>query len=199
MTFVGYGLSGPDNGLHFFDDLDLRVDGHDLPCCRSCGLVDDPRWLNPALRMRRRTLDWSSTYDGVNTVSDRFRSLVVDEPSIEFLPLPSDPDFFVPVVHQIVEFDAAIADTTFKYPCEVCGRATQIAGIPHRGFRRIEALPDGFSRTDVIFGSAPGSPGTPRPYLQHPLILVPPDLGRRLLDANLKGLYLEAFPNDKFY
>ncbi len=185
----GYSLHGPDNGLHFYD-------GDDVPACPVCGLVDDPRWMNPRLRMRRRRFDVSSTYDGRNIVSERFRALTASAPGIRFIALPNDPDFFVPVVDAVVEMNIEARPPKLSDQCEACGRWTQIArGGPPMVLMPESSLPEGFSRSDQIYGSATGHT-PPQPVLQGPFMLVSEELGARLQAEELKGLYLEPVIDD---
>ena len=182
MDDIGFSLSGHDNGLHFFY-------GAVVPACSSCALVDDPGWLHPTIRMRRRTMDFSTTYDGKTIVSDRFRSFVADEARISFVPLPNDPEFFVPQSDVTVAFDVVARGTTYQYPCDVCGRSTQIAGANPVILMPEVILPEGFSRTDAVFGSATGRAYSPA--LQRPKLLVSAGLGRRLLAERFVGLEME--------
>ncbi len=179
---IGFSLTGQNNGLHFFY-------GAVAPACSSCALVDDPGWLHPTIRMRRRRMDFSTTYDGKTIVSDRFRSFVADEPGIGFVPLPNDPEFFVPESNVLVAFDAAARGTTFQFVCDVCMRPTVIVGAEPIILMPGVELQNGFSRTDRVFGSATGR--SESPALQKPKLLVSPGLGRRLLAERFVGLEME--------
>jgi len=85
---AGYDFVGVDNDRYMLGDR------KDYPRCRLCGTKTDPLWIDPDFRLGRRKLDISFTYDGYLIVSLAITKLL-SESEIRFLPLPSEPGFFV--------------------------------------------------------------------------------------------------------
>jgi len=123
--------------------------------CGSCGYLIDRSAVDPQLRIRRRSFDLSSTYDGVNIASLRFKEHVqrVRYAGVDFLPLPADPDFFVIRPQTTVPFDSARRRTRFEKPCPACGQYESVVGVTPPFLRQSNPLSDGFFRTDLEFGS----------------------------------------------
>ena len=180
---TGYSLSGHDNKSWYWEDYD------GVPKCASCGLVNDPLWINPDFELNRKDMDLSFTHDGQKIVSDRFVTASAGQPGITFIPLPNHPGHHLVDVDRTVAFDIEARGTTLSRRCPTCGRFTHIAGATPVHLRPGVTLQPGFSRTDIEFGSSRLNPNLP--YQQHPLILVDPDLGHHLASARLKGLVLK--------
>ena len=170
-------LSGHDNKSYYFERTDA-------PACAGCGLVTDLEWINPRLRLNRKGLDFSYTYDLTPIASARFALFASRHSGARFLPLPGVNGFYLMIVDPIVRVDPT--SIRMKDRCIVCGRYTQVAGgsTPVPG----EQIPVGFSRTDAVFGSARDRPD--RKTCQHPITLVDSELGRLLPQERFKGLII---------
>ena len=144
---IAYQLSGHDN-----DTWAYKWPG--APRCQACGYVTNRDTIDPALRVKRRRLDVSSTYDNVLLVSRRLAEACLDEWEVGLVPLTADPEFLALRPPRIVPFDAERRGTRFENKCSLCGRYESVVGAKP-GFLRISALPtpDGFFRTDLEFGS----------------------------------------------
>ncbi|MCY2963068.1 MAG: hypothetical protein NT069_05335 [Planctomycetota bacterium] len=154
--------------------------------CEKCGMLLD-KWheLLPGLRLRKRDLDLSSTYDGVMVASARFRDfyLAGGFSGLEFTVLPSDPTFFSMNSSRIVEFDAIVRGTQFAEWCETCRKWKSVAGATpaflKTGFS-ISGLE--FVRTDVEFGYADE---------QHPLLICGVQAAQSLKKSGFRRLELQ--------
>jgi hypothetical protein len=144
---IAYQLSGHDNGTSAYG-------WPGAPRCLACGYITDRNAIDPELRVKRRGLDVSSTYDNVLLVSRRFAEACRYEWDAGLVALASDPEFFVLKPPRVVPFDAARRGTRFEKLCPVCEQYESVVGA-NPGYLRIAALPtpDGFFRTDLGFGS----------------------------------------------
>lgn len=154
--------------------------------CEACGELLN-KWSVPldGLVVKKRSLDLSSTYDGVIIVSYRFRSLYESAGLIglAFEDLPNDSGFFAIQAVRSVEYDAERRGTRFVKQCEQCGTYESVVGatpVYLKGTATVET--NEFVRTDLEFGSEDE---------KAPLLLCGEFAATELQNGNLKGLELE--------
>lgn len=124
-----------------------------IPACPVCGYKTDLYFVNPSFRVKSRAYDLSSTYDGYDIASLKFKEVCrrLKLKGIEFLPLPSDPEFFVIKPTALTSFDSVSRKTKFESLCATCGFYKAVAGATPV-FLLSEPETD-ISGTDIIFGS----------------------------------------------
>ena len=179
-----YSLHCPDNDSNMCgsdDRLFGEVKG--IPVCRMCGYKTDPYVVNSLFRVKRRVYDLSSTYDGYEIASMKFKEVCMrlELGGLEFLPLPADTQFFVVKPTVLTAFDYISRQTHFESLCAACGFYKSVAGATP-AFLLSEPESD-LSGTDILFGS-----GNSRGRM-----LIATERARTLLMAEkLKGLEFEA-------
>ena len=173
-----YVLSAPDNDSH------MLTHAPESMRCGSCGRSLDPRWVDPAFRLRQTAWDASFTYDGYLIVSEKFREVVGDRGAY-YLDLPSEPSFFVLRPAATVRFDAVRRRTTFENFCRACDRYHDVTGATP-AFLRSAPPPDELRGTDVEFGNGDE---------QHPLVIVGREVADELQTSRLNGVELERVAN----
>ena len=125
--------------------------------CEVCSALKD-KW-NEYLRgliVKRRKFDVSCTYDGVTTVSTRFKAAYESAVlyGLRYRRLPDDPEFFTIRPERAVAFDAERRHTRFLDRCSACGEFNSVAGaFPVFLKPGTEVGDREFVRTDVEFGS----------------------------------------------
>jgi hypothetical protein len=152
MNMKIFSVSCPDNDSYMCASTDhVHVDG--VPTCVSCGYKTDPYFINPLFRVKRRTYDLSSTYDGYDIASLKFVEACNRNhlAGLSFLPLPSDDGFFAIRPESFVKFDAEARKTRFEGLCSTCGGYKSVAGA-HPVFL-LERPSTDLSATDQLFGS----------------------------------------------
>lgn len=183
-----YSLHCPDNDSNMCGSDDRLFDDiESIPVCPVCGYKTDLYFVNPSFRVKRKAYDLSSTYDGYDIASLRFKEACqrLKLKGIEFLPIPSDSEFFVLKPTAITPFDSASRKTRFESLCTACGFYKAVAGATP-AYLLSEPESD-LSGTDVVFGS-----GNSRCRM-----LIATERARKLLTAEkLTGLeFKEAMHN----
>ena len=176
---VAYYVYGQDN-------LSEMYDGQAVTRCSRCGFVTEPRFVAPSFELERRQYDWSQTNDGCCIVSRRVKELAERHGygGLEFLDLPSEPDFFRLIVSNYVEFDTRRRETILEDYCDVCGRFRTVAGATPAFLKRTRTpLAEGIYRTDIEFGTGDE---------QSPLYLVATETRNLMKREKLKGLTFGA-------
>ena len=154
--------------------------------CPACGEMLN-KWDVPLtdLRLKRRRSDISATYDGVKTVSQRFRDVCETEglTGLRFISLPKDKAFYAIRPIRAVRFDAVRRQTEFLNRCDVCGRYRSVVGATPVCLKAGESIhPKEFVWTDLEFASGDE---------KHPLLLCGVEAGQILKRAKLRGLDIE--------
>ncbi len=177
---IGYDITGPDNRCHIY------FEAAGLQRCAKCGFKLEQTYVNPDLRIRPRTYDFSSTYDNCLIVSRRFKEFCVRFGYTEVIchPLPSDKDFYFLEVKNIIPFDVERGNIRFSNYCDECGNFESITpAYPVFLKNVVEPLKDGFYRTDLVFASGDE---------KEPLIIVGVETYEKLKREKFHGLYFEA-------
>lgn len=149
-----YSLHGLDNDSNMCGSTDRLFDELvGIPICRDCGYKTDLYFVNPAFRVKRRVYDLSETYDGYSIASIKFIEACkrFNLEGVEFIRLPSDPEYFLLKPTTITKFDSETRKTRFNTLCNNCGFYNSVAGATP-AFLLSEPITD-LSGTDVVFGS----------------------------------------------
>jgi hypothetical protein len=160
----------------------------DVHRCSICGELL-AKWDEAltGLVVKKRKYDIAVTYDGVEVVSERFRSVCESHrlAGLTFRQLPDDPAFFAIRPTNVVAFDTVRRKTRFVNPCATCGQHKAVVGATPV-FLKVGSVigPLEFARTDVEFGNDDG---------KHPLLLCGQASADALTKAKLSGLDLELF------
>jgi len=147
-----YSLHCPDNDSSMCGSADkLFLSG--VPFCLACGFKTDLYFINSEFRVKRRIYDLSATHDGYYIASLKFKEACnrLGLHGLEFLPLPSDPEFFVVKPTTITLFDFKSRKTRFEGLCSNCNQCRAVAGATPV-FLLAEPESD-LSGTDIVFGS----------------------------------------------
>jgi hypothetical protein len=150
---VGYAVIAHHN------DSRMYLGGPSVPRCLACGCVEAVDYVNPAFRLVRPELDWSTTHDGCALVSARVKAFFEERgvPGAAFLPLPSSPRHYRLSSRRVLPVDLGRQRTCFGDYCARCSRHRVVAGshlVVLMGVTR--PLPAGLYRTDVEFGEGDG-------------------------------------------
>ena len=197
---VAYELSAHDDGTHMlgeetyrlpcsagFHDWRFGKDGMPHPAtCPTCGRKIDPEYVNPKFKAKRRTWDFSTTYDGYHIVSKRFREFCLTHgwEGMTCVPLPADKEYFVLRLSTLLPFDVKRRGTRFEDLCPACGAFYNVTGANPVYLRGItEPIQEGFFRSDLEFASGPE---------QNPLILVGIRTAEELQKQKFQKFDLEA-------
>jgi hypothetical protein len=180
---IGYEISGYDNNSYMTGNWNgfLPEIQTIIPHCHECGYRVDYRFTNPYFKLRRKTLDFSSTYDGVDIVSLKFKEFCIrnEYKNLKFTKLPLVPNFF----------QFSVEENTLKYNfsfrenlCEKCGQYESVVG-PSLNIDDInEILKDGFYKSDLWFASG---------NEKSPVIVIAPSTKKKLEKENFKNLCLK--------
>ncbi|NDV95812.1 hypothetical protein D0T84_12955 [Dysgonomonas sp. 521] len=150
---IGYRMSGYDNNSYMTGSCDkLFPELKSVPKCDACGYRTDYRYTNKDFKLSRKTLDVSSTYDGVTIVSLKFKEFCIryGYSNLEFIALPKSPDFFQFHINgNILPFAASTKEDL----CKWCNQYESIVGPSMITDNIKEPLPDGFYQSDLWFAS----------------------------------------------
>jgi hypothetical protein len=180
--FLGEETFRPPKGAGFHD-WRFGTARHPHPAtCPNCGRKTDANFINPEFRVKKRRLDFVSSYDGYCFVSRSFREFCEKQEwhGVMYAELPSDPDFFVFRPSQVLPFDAVRRGTRFEDKCPRCLAFYNIIGATPVCLKGVtEPILDGLYRTDLEFGSGPE---------QNPVVLAGINTGEKLRDQKFRGL-----------
>jgi len=150
---IGYTMTGYDNDSYMTGCCErLFPEAGTVPKCEKCGYRTDYRYTNKNFVLKRKTMDFSSTYDGIDIVSLKFKEFCVryGYENLVFVKLPKTPNFFQFYVEgNILEYDAELKE---KY-CDVCGQYESVCQPIIKLEKIREPLPDGFYQSDLWFAS----------------------------------------------
>ncbi len=200
---IGYCVHGQRNDSYAFRDQpelteyqrvhqelvpDMSGDSRPgLRRCESCGeLLDKWNESLDGLVVRKRSYDLSSTYDGIKTISERFKAFYDSAglSGLVFHQLPNDPEFFAIRPERAVEYDAETRGTRFIKRCPQCGCYESVVGATPVYLKAGQGIePNEFVRTDLEFGSEDE---------KSPLLLCGESAAAALQASKLKGLDLEC-------
>jgi hypothetical protein len=184
---IGYEITGYDNGSHMTGSCDkLFPDLTDIPKCDICGYRTDYRYNNQKFSLKRKTLDYSSTYDGINIVSLKFKEFCVryGYTNLVFLPIKKNPDFFQFYIEgNILKYEARLKEKL----CEGCNQYESIVG-PSANLAKISTpLEDGFYQSDLWFASG---------NEKSPVVIIGPKTLQNLKTERLSNICVDAIEKD---
>lgn len=182
MVSLGYSFYGHDNQSYMF------IDGHPF-ACEQCG----SKYLNtynPEMKLKKKTFDFSATYDGYTVVSKRFVEFLIDKEyhRLNIYPLINHSEFFYFDEFSLpkVKFDIKRREVEFTGECNVCGYNPAYGVTPAYLKNLDKPIERGFYRTDIIFGDS-GKEG--------PLLIVGVETYKELRAEKFKGMDLRAIIN----
>jgi hypothetical protein len=149
---IGYEISGYDNDSYMTGTCDTLFDLPFLPKCDKCGYRTDYRYTNKDFILKRKTLDFSSTYDGVTIVSLKFKEFCgrYGYSNLIFVGLPKSSDYFQFYINNsVIKYDASLKENL----CDSCGQYESVIGPSAQLNSIAEPLPDGFYQSDLWFAS----------------------------------------------
>ncbi len=150
---VGYEISGYDNDSYMTGSCDkLFPELFDIPKCNKCGYRTDYKFTNKEFQLKRKSMDYSSTYDGITIVSSKFKEFCeqYSYDNLKFVELPNHPTFFQFYVEgNILKYNARLNENL----CTECDQFESVVG-PSLNLETInEQLKDGFYQSDLWFAS----------------------------------------------
>lgn len=198
---IGYKLSGHDNDSYmlgeetrraltdeerkFFDWRFLKNGAQHPATCQKCGRKTEHEYIDPNFKLKKKSMDIGSTYDGYTIVSEKFKIFCESHSitGIEFIELPSQPKHYWLVVRNTLEVDTAQSlGMRFLYYCDECKHYAGVFGTSGLRFKGVEStILQGIYRTDLEFAQA---------HQQHPVIVVGVEVAAEIKSAKLKGVCL---------
>jgi hypothetical protein len=181
---VGYLVHGQDNDSYMLNEKNAG----DITC-PTCGFLLNFGFHNPFFRLRRKTFDFSHTYDIGHIVSLKFKEFCIRQgyEGIVFKEFEREPNFFQLIVDKVVEFDTVKAQTEFGKKCETCNNFEYTVGFEPSHLKNIMApLEEGVYRTNVLFGSY---------NRKNPIIIIGISTFEKLRKEKMKGLIFDPVYN----
>jgi len=153
--------------------------------CEACGELL-AKWEESleGLVIEKKNYDISATYDGVDVVSEVFKTAYEENglSGLTFRPLPDSPSFYAIQATRVVEFDAERRGTRFENQCSSCGRYESVVGATPAYLKQGSHVGENeFVRTDLEFGGDDE---------KSPLLLCGATAATVLKRQSLKGLEL---------
>lgn len=185
-----YRVSPPEPEPLSFDEEQAlfyeAVEEMGLQMCPNCLLFTNrEEAVLRGLRIRKRTLDWSCTYDRVQIVSQRFVDVYVAAglQGLCFQELPDDDDFRRLFVERSVEFDEERMRIRRSRLCDECGQYDEVTGANPTYIKGSPFISDDeFVRTDIEFGFG---------NFKGPKIICGERCKETIRAAGLRGLFFE--------
>jgi hypothetical protein len=177
---IGYELTGYDNDSYMTGSCDKLFDLPFLPKCDKCGYRTDYRYTDKDFKIKHRTMDVSSTYDGVQIVSLKFKEFCdrYDYKNLIFVDLPKSPSFYQFYIEgNIIPYSARLKEKL----CDKCGQYESTIGPTLQLENFSEPLKDGFYQSDLWFGSGNG---------KSPVIIISPDTKEKLIKEGFNNICL---------
>ena len=117
--------------------------------------IYDLNIVNPNFKVPKKAKNISSTYEGYTIVSEKFKTFCEAEKyeGLEFVILPSSPEYYWFKVHNILEFDIQARETRFLGFNKQCNGYEEIIGVNPTCLKNKFLLDDMFYRTDIFAGS----------------------------------------------
>ena len=180
MKVVGNSLTGQENSSYaipgFFDEKSKVR-------CVECGSLNSPFYFDSELQLKKRNLDYSSSYEGAEIVSDKFRKFCISNNfrNLLFTPINSINGFyFFQVLGQMVEVDTDKSQLTFGEICSACGFNKEIFGGIELFIRN--KILSGFYTTDIYWRTH---------FLFRPHFIIDLETTKILKSQKFKGLYFK--------
>lgn len=175
---IGYNLSGWDNKSWMTGTCEkLFPELTDIPKCKVCGYRTDYRYNNPGFVLKRKTFDFSSTFDNITIVSLRFKDFCEKNSyeNLVFIPLLKTPNFFQFYIKgNVIEFTAYSKENY----CESCEQFESIIGPGIKLEKIDKPLTDGFYQSDLWFASG---------NEKSPITIIAPETFKKMKAEKFKG------------
>jgi hypothetical protein len=182
-SMLGEEIYRPKNPGPFYD-WRFYLNGRVHPaCCPKCGQKIDAEYVNPSFRVKKRRLDFGTTYDGYDIVSQRFKAFCTTRRlGAIFTPLPADPGFFRLRAKRIVKCDLRSGQTDRLNKCPRCRQYHDVLGTDSVLWGATRPLAKGLYRSDLEFASG---------HEQRPVLVVDTRTGQSMRRMKFRGLELE--------
>ncbi|HEY5463766.1 MAG TPA: hypothetical protein VIJ95_10965 [Hanamia sp.] len=177
---IGYEITGYDNDSCMTGSCEKLFDLPFIPKCSKCGYRTDYRYTNKDFKLKRKTLDFSSTHDGVTIVSLKFKEFCnrYGYDGLEFVELPKTPNFFqFYIKDNIIKYEASFKEKI----CHNCGQYESVIGPSMRLENVLEPLADGFYQSDLWFASG---------NEKSPVLIISPITKEKLAREGFKNICL---------
>lgn len=187
MKIVGYLLSAHDNGSFY---LDVEKPG-DAPVCTKCGFLLSPvDYFNPFFKIKRKTLDFSFTYDNRPIVSLKFKEFCIrnNYKNISFKSFEREGEFFQFFVKKTLVVDVEKSKLTYENYCDECGKWQGIFFKEISIISNLLGFDDEFYKTDLLFsqGNRKGAQ-----------FIIGVETYKKLKIEKMKGLIYDPITSDK--
>ena len=182
---IGYEMTGYDNNSYMTGSCEKLYDLPFIPKCDKCGYRTDYRYTNKDFKIKRKTLDISSTYDGITIVSLKFKEFCnrYDYKNLVFVDLPKSPNFFQFYTQDnLINYSASLKENL----CEKCGQYESIVGPSMQLDNITKPLEDGFYQSDLYFASG---------NEKSPIIIISPVTKENLQKEKFKNICLSKIEN----
>ncbi len=177
---IGYEMTGYNNDSFMTGSCEKLYDLPFLPKCNKCGYRTDYRYTNKDFKLKRKTLDLSSTYDGITIVSLKFKEFCnrYGYKNLVFVELPKSPYFFQFYIEgNFLKYDATLKEKfcdNCKFYESVIGPSIQIDNFKN-------PLEDGFYQSDLWFASG---------NEKSPVLIISPATKENLTKEKIKNICL---------
>ncbi len=172
---IGYSLSFPDNDSYLNEDL------YEKNICECLEFVKHrEKYLNEHFKIRRRSLDVSTTYDRAEIVSEKFKSFCdkINLKGISFFNLQNQKSHYLMIVNNILEYDNEPNRLTSIEYNDECQEFNEVVGAYPIKLKSQKILNKGIYRTDIEFG---------RGYAKSPVIIVDCETFKLMKKEKFKG------------
>ncbi len=177
IMLLGYTIIDPDMNAYMLSDIELNA-------CAKYSNIYDLNIVNPNFKVPKRAKNISTTYEGYTIVSEKFKTFCEVEKyeGLEFVTLPSSPEYYWFKVHNILEYDTDARLTRFLNYNEECNGYEEIIGITPVCLKTKFLLEDKFYRTNICAGSFVN---------KSPMYMVGEKTKEKLKEAGFKEIFFE--------
>lgn len=178
---IGYEIFGNDNNSYMTGSCEkLMPELKFLPKCKKCGYRTDYRYTDKDFIQKRKSLDFSSTYDGIIIVSLKFKEFCIRNryDNIEFIDLPKAPTFYQFYINgNVLNYEARIKE---KF-CEACKQFESVVGPTFKSLE-MQLLENGFYQSDLWFGSG---------NEKSPIIIIAPEVKYKIERERFRNIFFD--------
>lgn len=146
-----YVLYAPDCDVFYYELAPNRL------FCKSCGsYIGEEPYYPSKISLKQKKYDFCFTYDGRLLLSEQAKQFLQDQmlDGVSFRRIDVDPPIFVPIVSEVVHFDAGKRGTRFENRCDLCGSYESVVGATPAFLLDLDLVQEGnIYVTDLEFGS----------------------------------------------
>lgn len=182
---IGYTFFPPSND-GFMIDEDNTEKFEKFKPCNKCKYITEIWGIDLDIKIPKKILHISDTYDFYTIVSDTFIELFPTDTykNVEYIQLNKYSHLYVMKVNgNVLSFDYEKRKTEFIKYCDECGKYKEVIGADPVYLKNIATpLLDGFYQTDIQFGSE---------NCKRPLYIIGLDTYEKMKSQKFKNLYFE--------